>query len=227
MIPKKFHRIWFGARQRPEQYDMYWDMWKVLHPDWEFHTWTEENLPSLINQFAYDRVEETAKSCGIQMSHERAVAVMRADIVAYELVYRYGGVYLNCDMYPLKTFELLRDSKAFLGMEDEYHVCNAVMGGEPDHPLYGTTIRNLNQSLLMYDSIGMEVATGPQHLTRVWRGGNYDVTILPREAFYPVHHGAVPYGETDFETMTGLGRDADAYAVHMWGHRSQEGKLFE
>lgn len=226
MIPKRFHRIWFGARQRPDRYDEYWKMWQDLHPDAEFNTWTEENLPGpLYNQFAYDRVQETAKSCGVPMSHERAVAVMRADIVAYEIVHNLGGVYLNCDMVPLKPFDELLENKAFLGMEDDYHVCNAVMGAEAGHPLFATTIRNLNQSLIMYDNIGMEVATGPQHLTRVWRGGDWDVEILPQKAFYPVHHNEIPYGSKNFETIIERGRKKDAFAVHMWGHRTQEGKL--
>jgi len=226
VIPKRFHRIWFGARERPVRYDEYWIAWQELHPDWEFYTWTEHNLPELHNQWAFDHVAETAKSCGVQMSHDRAVAVMRADIAAYELIHQFGGVYLNCDMLPLKSFDGLTEHSAFLGMEDDYHVCNAVMGGEAHHPLFTDTIHTLNASLMNYEGIGMEVATGPQHLTRVWRSGDYDVKILSREAFYPVHHEEVPYGTDDFEDFEVRGLAANSYAVHMWGHRSQEGRLF-
>ena len=227
MIPKIFHRIWFGGRPRPVRYDDYWQEWQRLHPDWEFYTWTEENLPELANQAIYDDLPEWARSCGVQMSHERALAVQRADVVAYELVNRFGGVYLNCDMVPLKPFDDLLEHSAFLGMEDNYFVCNAVMGGEPDHPLYRDVIRLLPQNYAVHKTDGMEVATGPQHLTRVWRAGlnMYDVTVMPQSAFYPVHHGEVPYGTTEFGSFMDKAIALDSYACHMWGHRSQEGML--
>jgi hypothetical protein len=57
-------------------------MWQELHPDWEFYTWTEDNLPELFNQEAYDRIPLVAKSCGVPMSFDRALAVQRADVVA-------------------------------------------------------------------------------------------------------------------------------------------------
>ncbi len=225
MIPKTFHRIWFGARERPVRYDDYWRMWQELHPDWEFYTWTEDNLPELFNQEAYDRIPLVAKSCGVPMSFDRALAVQRADVVAYELVNKFGGVYLNCDMVPLKPIDDLTEHSAFLGMEDDYHVCNAVMGGEAGHPLFDTTIRRLLPSLIQYGNVGMEVATGPQHLTRVWRSDDWDVEILPRDAFYPVYHDEIPYGTQEFGRFIDKGKAKDAYAVHVWGHRSQEGKL--
>lgn len=226
MIPKKFHRIWLGARQRPARYDEYWQKWQELHPDWEFNTWTEENLPPLTNQWAFDSVTETARSCGVQMSHERAVAVMQADIAAYELVNKFGGVYLNCDMYPLKSFDSLLHNNSFLGMEDEYHVCNAVMGAEPGARIFRATIAQLNSSLVQYGKVGMEVATGPQHLTRVWRAGNYATQVYPKDTFYPVHHEEIPYGSDNFDDLIAKGAAKDAFAVHLWGHRSQEGQLF-
>lgn len=226
MIPKKFHRIWFGDRPRPERYDEYWAAWQDMHPDWEFHTWTESNLGPLVNIVPWTVVGEIAKSCGVSMSHDRAVAVMRADIAAYEIVHNLGGFYLNCDMMPLKPFTPLTGSHAILGMEDDWHVCNAVMGGEPKHPLFRDVIRMLPVSLQQYGSIGMEVATGPQLLTRVWRSGTYDVDVLPTSAFYPAHHSEVPYGSDNFDHVVQKGRDQDSYACHMWGHRSQEGDLF-
>lgn len=226
MIPKKFHRIWLGDRPRPARYDEYWQKWQELHPDWEFNTWTEENMPELHNSWAFESVKETARSCGVQMSHGRAVAVMQADIAAYELVYKFGGVYLNCDMYPLKSFDSLLHNNSFLGMEDEYHVCNAVMGGEAGARIFRSTILQLNSSLVQYGNVGMEVATGPQHLTRVWRAGNFATQVYPKDMFYPVHHEEIPYGTNEFDHLIQMGREKNAFAVHLWGHRSQEGQLW-
>lgn len=225
MIPRKFHRIWFGTRERPKRYDMYWKRLQEHHPNAEFHTWTEENLFPLINQAAYDQLASKARG-GVPMTQERTIAVQRADVVGYETVYQFGGVYLNCDVLPLKSFDTLLSHKAFLGMEDDYHICNAVMGGEKNHPLYGEVVEGLQANLDQFWSHGMEVATGPQYLTKIWRKSQHEVKILPRDAFYSTYHGDLPWGGgIDYGEIVARGQEKDAYAVHMWGHRTQEGNF--
>ena len=56
--------------------------WIEKHPDWEYMLWTEENIPKLIN---YKHFVATYKLSG------------KANIVRYELLYRYGGVYIDAD----------------------------------------------------------------------------------------------------------------------------------
>jgi len=223
MIPRILHRIWFGSKPIPQQYDFFWAEWARLHPGWEQVTWTEKELPPLINWKIYDEVELWGHSCGVPMSHERAVAVQRADVVCYEALYHFGGVYVNCDVRPLRSFEPLLEHAAFVGMEDDYHICNAVMGAERRHRLMGQAITQMPARWTQYRHVGMEVATGPQHLTAVWRSGSYDVTVLPREAFYPVHFSGMPWGVDSSAAAFEQAVDTDAYAVHSWGHRWQEG----
>lgn len=228
MIPQKFHRIWFGTRERPQRYDEYWQMWQDMYPEATFYTWTEDDLPTLYNQEIFDRlsVPGFAKSGGVAMSHERAVAVQRADMVAYEILSQFGGVYLNCDMMPLAPMDdVLALQAAVFGMEDNYFLCNAVMAAEPEHPLLRDCVRGLATHFDRYWRDGMEQATGPRWLTHVWRSGSYDALVLPPSAFYPVHHSEIPYGTEDFEPFVEIGKRKNAYAVHMWGHRSQEGRL--
>lgn len=225
MIPKIFHRIWFGDRPRPVRYDDYWKQWQELHPDAQFVTWSEDNMPILTNQAVYDSIAQTARS-GVAMDHERAVAVQRADVVAYELIEQYGGVYLNCDVAPLRPVtDLMESQTAFLGMEDDYFVCNAVMAGTQGHPLFANAVDRLTPWFQQHWQSGMEQATGPRYLTHLWRTGDYDVSVLPTSAFYPVHHGEIPYGTDSFDQYLEIGRQKGAYAVHMWGHRFQEGNL--
>lgn len=228
MIPKIFHRIWFGTRERPQRYDEYWKMWQDMYPDAEFRTWTEDNLFELDNQGIYDQLALPgyAKSGGVAMAHERAVAVQRADMVAYEILYRFGGVYLNCDILPLQPLsEHLQLQAAVFGMEDWYFLCNAVMAAEPEHPLLRDCVRGLPLHFEQFWKEGMEQATGPRWLTHVWRSRSYEAVVLPPSAFYPVHHSEIPYGTESYEPYVEIGRQKGAYAVHMWGHRSQEGRL--
>lgn len=223
MIPKRLHRIWLGERDRPKRYDEYWAAWRSMHPDWELTTWTEENLPELRNQELYRAVLRTARSAGIEMAHDRAVAVQRADIIAYELVWRFGGVYVNCDMSPLRPLDpLLIHAPAFAALEDDHYLCNAVLGGIRGAGLFDHVIKDLPDRMQRYHGAGMEVQTGPHALTEAARFFPHLITVLPRETFYYAHHGDVAYGG-DASDYAPAALAAGAYALHHWGHRSQEG----
>lgn len=225
MIPKKLHRIWFGPKPIPERYEEFWAEWQRLHPDWEFFTWREVDVPdlNLWNQSIYDVLPTRAKSCGVAMSQERATAVQRADVVAYEILYQHGGVYVNCDVRPLKRFDELLDVPAFVGLEDAHHICNAVMGSIPDHPFFNAVIRDMAGSWIRYGDTGMEVATGPQHMTRVWRAAEWELTVHPIETFYPHSYSGLKWGVDNSDYVLEFGKASDSFAVHSWGHRWQEG----
>jgi mannosyltransferase OCH1-like enzyme len=222
VIPKKLHRIWFGQRPMPEAYNRFWDDWQRLHPDWTLITWTEGNLPPLINGHLWEHVGLTAHA-GIPMAHERAVAVQRADIVAYELVWRYGGVYVNCDMQPLRSLDPLLEHKAFAAKEDHHYLCNAVMGGEKESPFFAEVISQLPSRFGgEFQNERMEIQTGPHLLTAVAEQCPDMITVLSRESFYFAHHGSLQYGE-DASAFVDRARANGAYALHHWGHRKQEG----
>jgi mannosyltransferase OCH1-like enzyme len=228
MIPKIFHRIWFGNRKRPEVFDDFWQAWQRTHPDWEFYTWTEENLFELVNQEIFDRLGNEpglAKSCGAYQVPERAIAVQRADMTAYEILWRYGGVYLNCDMLPLRKFDELLDAPAFAGMEDHQFLCNAVMGSEQHGKLMGDIIDTLPRHFQQWSWLGMEKATGPQYFTEI--AARWPIVKLPTSAFYPVHHGEA--GLLTLDELLERGRYHNSFAVHAWGHRRQtpEGEGFK
>lgn len=222
MIPRVLHRIWFGNRPRPVRYDDYWSQWLAMHPGWELNTWTERNLPPLRNQRQFDACAVTAKA-GVPMPHERAVAVQRADIAAYELVWRFGGVYVNCDMQPLRPLNDLLEYPAFAGMEDERHLCNAVLAAEQGSPFFDAVIEELPWRVAINPGAGMETQTGPHLLTSVWWTLPEQITALPREAFYYAHHGQIQTG-ADAREHVEAAKAAGAYAIHHWGHRSQEGR---
>jgi len=222
MIPKIIHRTWLGPRKRPELFDEFWQEWQYLNPDWEFHTWTEDNLFELQNQDIYDRLGTEwglAKSCGHSMAAERAIAVQRADMLAYEILYRYGGVYINCDMYPLKPLDDLLEWPAFAGMEDDNFLCNAVMGASTNNPLFKDLLDSLPKHFEQWAWLGMEKATGPQFFTEI--AARHPIRKLPRSYFYPVYHGES--ADMSVNEIIQKAKELNAYCAHMWAHRKQRG----
>lgn len=200
----------------PLVYDDYWRQWAALHPSWDRHTWTERDMPPLRNQAEYALCEHTA-GAGVPM------AVQRAATAAYELIWRFGGVYLNCDMQPLRPLDDLLDNPAFAGLNADRYLCNAVLGGEPRSPFFDAVISELPFRVAANPHAGMEVQTGPHLLTAVWWTIPELITVLPREAFNYAQHGLIRHGEDS--VYTEAARSAGAYALHHWGHRRQEGDI--
>jgi mannosyltransferase OCH1-like enzyme len=67
-----------------------------------FCFWNDYNIPKLVNQKYYD---------------ECNVLAMKADILRYELLYFFGGIYVDCDFLSLKSIDNLIKS---LGFDMEY-----------------------------------------------------------------------------------------------------------
>src|SRR5688572_30025403 len=88
-IPRTFHRIWLGGGM-PQQYELYGESWLHWHPQWRMITWTENNLPPLQNQRQFD---------------DAGIWAQKADIARYEILYRYGGVYIDTDFECLQNIE--------------------------------------------------------------------------------------------------------------------------
>lgn len=100
MIPQVFHRIWLGSKPRPPMFDEFWDGFHDLHPKWSFFTWTDaDDYSWLVNE---------------ELFRTRSTPSGQSDVLRIELLERFGGVYLDCDMEPLRPFDgLLADGGVF------------------------------------------------------------------------------------------------------------------
>ena len=63
-----------------------------MNPGWLVHTWREWDLPGLRNQLWFDAAAHPAQ---------------RADIARFELLHRFGGIYVDTDFAPLRPIEAL------------------------------------------------------------------------------------------------------------------------
>lgn len=204
----------------PDDYQEFGRKWQSLNPDWIVKDWTEDTLPPLINQGVWDDLGQPLPG---QTLDEIAVATQRADVVDYELVYRYGGLYVNTDIEPVRPLDqmfwdypdLYRKPGAV--MEDDQWMVNAVMwapGRKND--FYWSVINNLPRRYFENYGGYMNGTTGPHLLTSVWQMG-YDVVQLPVNTFNFVHFRDVPSGGVaTFDEAT---LPPEVIGIHHWGHR--------
>lgn len=153
LIPKRIHRIWLGGSTMGRREREYGRRWERLHPGWEMMLWHEGNLPEDLSlRGLIDSMNVTA---------------MKSDALRYELLYRYGGIYLDVDVEPLKNVEpLLGGVELLLGYEDDDNLCNAIMGAVPGHPFLKRLVEGVTASTMDPTHVTPNARTGPEFLKR-------------------------------------------------------------
>lgn len=122
------------------KYLLFEETWRAHHPDWEFKLWTEKNMPPLRNQRIFD-LEPTYAG--------------KSDIARIELLYNFGGVYIDTDLECLGNIEhLIQDIDAF-GMTGWTHdgsvkLANGFMGSIKEYPLWAEAIDRLESHYMLY-----------------------------------------------------------------------------
>lgn len=218
------HRLWLGPRPVPPEYSRYGSAWATMNPRHTVVLWTQATLPRMRNQDVLDDlVARDGGRKGIELY------VQMADVIGYELVHRFGGVYLNMDIQPVRPIDRLYteaglEGKAWACWEDSEKLVNAVLGGPAEHPFWDAVIQALPERYRAYGpGTEMVFSTGPHLLTSVYHalGGdrNPDFVGLPAHTFNPVHWDQVPAGGDASALFDWSNPPAGVYGVHHWGHK--------
>ncbi|MCH9753979.1 MAG: hypothetical protein K0T99_03675, partial [Alphaproteobacteria bacterium] len=93
-IPKIIHQIWLGPKQIPKKHLEYSKEWQKLHPDWEYKLWTEKEIENW-NFGSKDLFNKAA-------SYQE-----KSNLLRYEILIKYGGLFLDFDYKPFKNFDAI------------------------------------------------------------------------------------------------------------------------
>jgi FkbM family methyltransferase len=190
MIPKIFH-LCYSEQKITSVERSYVKKLKDLHPKWTFMEWVDPIKPE---GFELSGLWKHCSS-GAQL----------ADLVRVEVLYRFGGVYIDVDFDVVKPFDQLLDLEFFVGTEDGVASTNAVFGSIPKHPALAAIMEELRR-FGPEDLEGLAShTTGPALFQRLLQFRK-DVCILPRETFYPYNWNEAE--KKEFHHMT--------LAAHKW-----------
>ena len=181
--------MWVGPDPLPEEFARYRQTWLDHHPRWELRVWTEDNLPSDVRRpEVYERLRVPAE---------------RSDILRLEVLWRFGGVYVDTDFECLRSLEpLIEEVEFFTAWIERHRINNAIIGSVPGHPILDRALAEMQpREFYGYD----KEAAGPLFLNQIVE--QYPATtIFPKDLFYPkteearrqayaVHHRADSWKE--------------------------------
>jgi mannosyltransferase OCH1-like enzyme len=191
-IPRILHRVWLGNKPMPEEHQKFGEKWLAMHSGWEMKLWSDE----FIETSRFRKLIETARKVS-----------SRSNIIRLEVIERYGGVYCDTDVEPLRCFEtLLEDVEAFCGYEvPDQRVCNAVFGATPYHPWLATLLATLPAYA------GCEPPWGPIHMTASL-DLHPEVTTFDQGVLYPL------LWDKSKEEIAAFQCPSQCYAKHYWAH---------
>lgn len=199
-IPLIIHQIWLGSPV-PKEFHAYQESWKRYHPEWQYYLWTDQELAHfpLYNRDLYEQAVNQGE---------------RSDIVRYEILYRYGGVYVDMDFECLHPFDQLHHYYDFYTglqpLDTNYvQLGNALIGSRPEHPLLLALIQGLRNS----KATTIVAKTGPIFFTHLFctlapqMPGR--IAALPASFFYP-------RGYTQAAEDRLMWLKPESFAVHHW-----------
>ncbi len=201
-IPKRIHQIWIGCPV-PEELKAYMQSWQDFHPDWEYYLWTDENVHKvkLYNQEYYDQAENVG---------------VKSDILKWELIYQFGGLYVDCDFECFRSMDLFNHTCDFYtGMQplatQFVQLGAALFAAAPGHIVLKHCIETIKDD---WHRKGAPQKSGPVHFTRSFyavagKTGMVDIAF-PATYFYPMYGMQT---KTEIERWLRQG----SFAVHHWG----------
>ena len=204
-IPKIIHQLWIGPKTSPTKL---MDTWKNIHEPlgFQYIRWTEKELEKRgFKSSLMNRVNEMEEING------------KADILRWEILYEYGGVFVDADSVCIEPFTYLVEKyKAFAGYENEqvrgagwapveYNdvlastkalIATGTMAFPPKHELPKLAIQWIKNNEVSFMKTKRRAwrTVGPGLLTRLYYSKKWaDISILPSYYFLPVHASGLEY----------------------------------
>lgn len=202
-IPKIIHQIWVGNKPVPKYHEILKESWLKHNPDWEYKLWTNEDVAKLdmVNRNLYEQTTHFGQ---------------KSDILRYELLYRYGGLYVDTDFECLKSFDdlIYLDFFTGIGYNSKWIELNiGIIASVPKYPILHKCIHKMDRVAYscwkdVFDTTGTYFYT--KRFFEIVNEGSKGVVCFPVDYFYPLP----PYLKTE-KDMSKYIKDC-SYAIHYW-----------
>jgi len=201
-IPKIIHQIWFGENRPVALMERV----RKTHPDYRYMFWNCDILPQ--------------KMHNPDLFHAARYYAEKSDILRYEVLFKYGGLYIDADCFVLKRFDDLLDHP-FTSWEHERLrpglIQNGIMGFTPAHPMLVELFQQLKYSVNLQHDISCWQSTGPLLLSKAQKcvPPANRLKLYPSQYFVPIHY-------ENLQTYTPgkaieVAQEMGSHTLHLWG----------
>jgi len=185
-IDRKIHCFWFSGEEKPEDYQRCIDSWKRVCPDYEIVEWNAKN---------YD----CRKTPFIEQAFEKRKWAFVSDYARLDVIYNYGGIYLDMDVELLKRPDAWLKFGAFFNFGTQHDIdLGSGFGSVKNNPFIGQLLE-LYSGCDFCDQEGTPMVwkyVQPVYIRDTFRGRGIrldgsmqlvdDMLILPRRYHTPV-----------------------------------------
>jgi mannosyltransferase OCH1-like enzyme len=204
-VPKIIHQIWIGSKPAPLKL---MNTWKEKQPDFEYIFWNEEEFVKRNMIFeCQNRIDEIEEICG------------KTDIMRWEILYRFGGIYVDADTEPLKRMpEIILNYNFFSGYQPNNEIAIGIMGSRTRESLVtfyiDSVLQNINK--FIYDGkVSNEIwkISGPEFFTQFLNPylNNPTYKFFEVKYFYPYAWYEMERKQENFSITS-----PESYSVHHW-----------
>lgn len=179
LIPKVIHYCWFGGKEIPDKNKRWMESWHKYCPDYKIVEWNEENYD--VTQNEYMRQAYQQKRWGFVPDYARL-----------DIIYRFGGIYLDTDVELVKPLDDLLYQKGFAGFESEGSVALGLgFGAVAGLPVIKAFLDDYKNLSFYNDDRSLNLIPSPMWQTKslekrgLIKNGEYQIidglTILPEK----------------------------------------------
>jgi hypothetical protein len=214
-VPRHLHFVWLTPANMPgnvpHKVSSTIRMWKEMHPGWQVTTWSRDMVALKFPELS-----------AFVNTMPMALLNWQSNLIRYHVLARYGGIYIDTDIQPLRQIPAHIMEAPFTVCEFPRSrrpcqiACNAVIGAAIGMPqMYEVAAKSLQNSIdkLTREPTGMYDlrVSGPSFWSR-W-GLKPPFRVLPSKTFYPC----------DWRDRTRciarlFKNDQETVAMHTWKH---------
>lgn len=195
MIPKIIHQVHLGEKELSEKEIGWQSTWRVYNPDWGLFLWDDISIQDL-NIRNYDQF----KRCKNYSE--------KSDILRFELLYKFGGLYIDTDFECLRPIAPLIDNRDFVAFKQSNGlVCGAFLAANKNNSLIKKLVNNIPSRELTHGDKDSAHKYGPRYITEILGTKN----ALDKKYVYPYSWFEKKRSNENFKQTC-----PEAYAVHHW-----------
>jgi mannosyltransferase OCH1-like enzyme len=210
-IPKSINFIWVGNAKMPEKYQRNISEWAAMYSDYKIVVWDDVMIDQ--HKIIPDELLEEYHSNQLHPTY-------KADLARYNIIHRYGGIYIDADFECLKRMpDSFLEFEFLGGIQNNGEVAIGFFAASPECELLTDAIERLPINIEyrrlagQYRQDYIHKISGPEFFSDIAKQyyTRSDHWFFTPEYFYPYSWNEPNRSQENFKQTCPL-----AYAVHKW-----------